>query len=85
MTTEASREGGTLPRFAPRNIVGVVLFVAWGIATIMWVASTINLAADGDNKAIITAVAALATALHRECAGAALRASVPPMDPVLRS
>ena len=38
----------------------MVLFVAWGIATIMWVASTINLAADGDDKAIITAVAALA-------------------------
>jgi len=60
MTTAASHEEGTLSRFAPRNIVGVVLFVAWGIATIMWVASTIKLAADGDNKAIITAVAALA-------------------------
>ena len=60
MTTAASREEGTLPRFAPRNVVGVVLFVAWGIATIMWVASTINLAADGECMAIITAVAALA-------------------------
>jgi hypothetical protein len=59
MTTAASREEGTLRRFAPRNVVGVVLFVAWGIATIMWVASTINLAADGDSQAIITAVATI--------------------------
>ena len=60
MTTAASGEEGTLPRFAPRNIVGVVLFVAWGIATIMWVASTVNLVADGEYVPIITAVAALA-------------------------
>jgi hypothetical protein len=60
MTTAASHEEGTLPRFSPRNVVGVVLFVAWGIATIMWVASTINLAADGEYVPIITAVAALA-------------------------
>ena len=60
MTTAASRKVGTSLRFAPRNVVGVVLFVAWGIATIMWVASTINLAADGECMAIITAVAALA-------------------------
>ena len=60
MTTAASHEEGTLSRFAPRNIVGVVLFVAWGIATIMWVASTVNLVADGEYVPIITAVAALA-------------------------
>ena len=61
MTTAASRnEGISLRRFAPRNVVGAVLFVAWGIATIMWVASTINLAADGEYVPIITAVAALA-------------------------
>jgi hypothetical protein len=60
MTTAASHEEGTLPRFSPRNVVGVVLFVAWGIATIMWVASTVNLAADGEYVPIITAVAALA-------------------------
>jgi hypothetical protein len=41
-------------------IVGAVLFVAWGILTIMWVASTIQLAADGESAAIVTAVAALA-------------------------
>ena len=60
MTTAASHEGGTLTRFAPRNVVGVVLFIAWGIATIMWVASTVNLAADGKYLPIITAVAAIA-------------------------
>ena len=34
---------GSAPRFA----FGVVLFVLWGLATIVWVASTISLAADG--------------------------------------
>jgi hypothetical protein len=37
-----------------------VLFVAWGLATVVWVASTINLAADGDAMAVVTAVVALA-------------------------
>jgi hypothetical protein len=60
MTAAASRKGGTSLSHAPRNVVGAVLFVAWGIATIMWVASTINLAADGEYMAIITALAALA-------------------------
>jgi hypothetical protein len=59
MTTAASHNGGTSLRRAPSNVVGVVLFVAWGIALIIWVASTINLAADGDSKAIITAVATI--------------------------
>ena len=60
MTTAESREEGTSPRSAPSTVVGVVLFVAWGIAAIIWVASTINLAADGESMAIITAVATLA-------------------------
>jgi hypothetical protein len=56
MTTAASPKVGTS---LPGNVVGVVLFVAWGIAAILWVASTISLAADGDGKAIITAVATI--------------------------
>ena len=57
MTTAASPKVGTS---LPGTVVGVVLFVAWGIATIMWVASTVNLVADGEYVPIITAVAALA-------------------------
>jgi hypothetical protein len=47
-------------RSAPRFAFGVVLFVAWALATVVWVASTINLAADGDAMAVVTAVVALA-------------------------
>jgi hypothetical protein len=60
MSTAAPSQAGTSVRHAPRVIVGAVLFIAWGIATIMWVGSTIHLAADGEGAAIITAVAALA-------------------------
>jgi hypothetical protein len=59
MTTAASQEAGTSLRRAPGNVVGAVLFIAWGIATIMWVASTIVIAADGDSLAIVTAVATI--------------------------
>ena len=54
-TTEATTKG-SVPRFA----FGVVLFVAWALATVVWVASTINLAADGEGMAVVTAVVALA-------------------------
>jgi hypothetical protein len=47
---------GSAPRFA----FGVVLFVVWGLATVVWVASTVNLAADGNAGAVVTAVVALA-------------------------
>jgi hypothetical protein len=60
MSAAASSEARTSVRHAPRVIVGVVLFIAWGIETIMWVGSTIHLAGDGETAAIITAVAALA-------------------------
>ena len=60
MSTTASAEAGSSLRHAPRNIVGGMLFVFWGIETIMWVGSTIHLAADGETAAIITAIAALA-------------------------
>jgi hypothetical protein len=60
MSVAATGETGTSLRHAPRIIVGAVLFFAWGIETIMWVGSTINLASDGETAAIITAVGALA-------------------------
>jgi hypothetical protein len=60
MSTAASSQAGTSVRHTPRVIVGTVLFIAWGIETIMWVGSTIHLASNGEGAAIITAVAALA-------------------------
>jgi hypothetical protein len=47
-------------RSAPRTAFGVILFVAWGAETVLWVASTIDLAADGEVTPIVTAVVALA-------------------------
>jgi hypothetical protein len=50
----------TTMRSAPRVAFGVVLFVAWGLATIVWVASTVNLIADGDAGAIVSGIVAFA-------------------------
>ena len=44
----------------PRTCFGAVLFVTWGILTILWVASTVYSVANGDIAAGVTAVAALA-------------------------
>jgi hypothetical protein len=54
-TTQASSV-----RSAPRVVFGVVLLVVWGLASVVWVASTINLVADGEAMAVVTAVVALA-------------------------
>ena len=59
MSATAQVQAGTSLRHAPRNAIGIVLLVAWGIATFMWVGSTIHLASNGEGSAIITAVAAL--------------------------
>ena len=56
MSTDASPR----LRSAPRVTFGVVLFLAWGAETVLWVASTIDRVADGEVTPIITAVAALA-------------------------
>jgi hypothetical protein len=50
---------GSNLRSAPRVIFGAVLFAAWGIETVLWVASTIDLTADGEITPLITAVVAL--------------------------
>jgi hypothetical protein len=47
-------------RSAPRVTFGVVLFVAWGIESLLWVYATIHSAADGEVMPVVTAVAALA-------------------------
>src|SRR4029453_13787621 len=43
-----------------RTGFGVLLFVAWGILTILWVASTVYSVANGNVAAAVTAVAAVA-------------------------
>jgi hypothetical protein len=55
----SDRDGAHL-RSMPRVIFGAVLFAAWGIETILWVASTVNLTADGEIMALVTALVALA-------------------------
>ena len=47
-------------RSAPRAAFAAVLFLGWGLLTVIWVASTIDLAADGDVSAIVSAVVSLA-------------------------
>ena len=57
------REGPrTMPgrRSLLRTGFGVLLFVAWGILTILWVASTVYSVANGNVAAAVTAVAAVA-------------------------
>src|ERR1700756_1303733 len=46
-----------------RSAFGVVLFVGWGILTVIWLASTVYLVGHGHFTALITAVAALALLL----------------------
>jgi hypothetical protein len=55
-----STEPATQLRQAPRVAFGVVLFVAWAVETIIWIASTVDLATKGNVTPIITAVTALA-------------------------
>jgi hypothetical protein len=43
-----------------RTGFGALLFVAWGILTILWVASTVHSATNGNIAAVVTAAAALA-------------------------
>lgn len=42
-----------------RTAFGVVLFVGWGVLTVLWVASTVYLLAHGSITAVITAASAL--------------------------
>jgi hypothetical protein len=60
MSAAASAQTGSSLRHAPSAAIGAVLFIVWGILTIMWVASTIHLASNGEASAIITAVVAIA-------------------------
>jgi hypothetical protein len=54
--TETQRAVGSVPR----TTFGVVLFLAWGVESVLWVASTVDKVADGKITPLITAIAALA-------------------------
>jgi hypothetical protein len=51
------------PRHRLRTLFGVVLFVAWGILTFIWLASTVYLVGRGAFTAALTAVSAVALLL----------------------
>jgi hypothetical protein len=55
-----SADHGTSIRSAPRVLFGAVLFLAWGIETILWFASTVDAVAGGEVTPAISAAAALA-------------------------
>jgi hypothetical protein len=54
-----STGGGSRVGQVPRVVFGVVLFAAWGIETVLWVASTVDPAIDGEITPVITALAAI--------------------------
>jgi hypothetical protein len=51
------------PHHWTRTVFGVVLFVGWGLLTVIWLASTVHLVMRGDFVAAITAASALALLL----------------------
>jgi hypothetical protein len=59
VSTIATEQASSV-RSMPRVAFGAVLFIAWIVATIIWVASTIDSLADGDVMPLVTALAALA-------------------------
>jgi hypothetical protein len=56
----ASSGDGRSAASAARAAFAAVLFVGWAILTVIWVSSTIDLAADGEVSAVISAVLSLA-------------------------
>lgn len=62
--TTAAPSNGVEPRGDKQNLLrasfGFVLFVGWGIATTVWLASTVHVVGRGDAVPAVTAAAALA-------------------------
>jgi hypothetical protein len=62
--TTAAPLNGVEPRGPERNLLrasfGIVLFVGWGIATTIWLASTVRAVRTGDAMPVVTAASALA-------------------------
>jgi hypothetical protein len=56
MATTATASTSSQVRSAPRVAFGVILFVAWGVGTIMWVAGIVD---SGSTSVIISAIAAI--------------------------
>ncbi len=51
---------GTRLRSAPRTLFGAVLFAAWGIESLLWLASTVDAVGNGEAMPAVSAGAALA-------------------------
>src|SRR6188472_4524157 len=47
-------------RSTPRLVFGAVLFLAWGVETVLWLYSTIDSVANGEATPLVTAVVAIA-------------------------
>jgi hypothetical protein len=62
-TSSAHAVPATEPRHWIRAAFGVVLFLGWGLLTVIWLASTVYLVGRGDFVAAITAASALALLL----------------------
>jgi hypothetical protein len=62
-TSSADTVPAPEPHHWTRTAFGVVLFVGWGLLTVIWLASTVHLVARGDIVAAITAASALALLL----------------------
>jgi hypothetical protein len=62
-TSSADAPPAPEPHHWTRTAFGVVLFVGWGLLTVIWLASTVHLVASGDFTAAITAASALALLL----------------------
>lgn len=60
MTSVEHVQPGASLRSAPRVAFGAVLFLAWGIESVLWVYATVDSAANGDVMPVVTAVGALA-------------------------
>jgi hypothetical protein len=56
----ASSGDGRSVASAARAAFAAVLFIGWAILTVIWVSSTIDLAADGEVSAVVSAVLSLA-------------------------
>jgi hypothetical protein len=59
MATTAASSSASEVRNLPRAIFAAILFLAWGVGTIVWVASMANYAADGHPSAAVSAIAAI--------------------------
>lgn len=56
----SSAQQASIARSTPRTVLGVVLFLGWGVLAVIWIASTVDRVADGEIAKLITALGAIA-------------------------